>query len=313
MVDSSRAADSYNEVARRRTGDLSSKETPFRFFSNYVKKCLIQFALDHIKHKAGRRNALVLDLASGRGGDIGKWLHSQSPELSFATKNLPPERLVRAAFLECHDVSPECVAAAQKRYSEFSSSAVCKCVFTVSDCFSEEFLRSQLLMSEHYGKYDIVSIQFAFHYACDTLERIDMLLGAIAGALATEGVFIATTVDEETLSQRVREKRTECGGLFAISFDSKPLWEGEKLAVGTKYRFALDGFVDCDEYVVPMAYVRERARHYGMEEVVEFSKPFRSFYADYKGDSSKNKGMYLVRGEMDLATLYRSLCFRKTG
>ncbi|KAH9581932.1 mRNA (guanine-N(7))-methyltransferase domain [Trypanosoma melophagium] len=310
-MQSSRTATSYDEIARKRAGDLSSKETPFRFFNNYVKKTLIQFALDHIKRETSSRDAIVLDLASGRGGDMGKWLHSQSPELNFATAKLPRERLVKTAFLECHDISPECVAESQKRYDKLASGVECKCVFAVSDCFSEEFLCHQLPSSDHYGKFNVVSIQFAFHYACDSLERIDMLMAAIAGALCPGGVFIATTVDDEILAERVRENKMEYKGLFALQFDTEPQWDGTLLSVGTKYRFALDGFVDCDEYVVPLSYVRQRAKHYDMEEVVEFSKPFQSFYADYKSDSSKNKGLYLVRGEMELATLYRSLCFQK--
>nr|CCC93609.1 putative mRNA capping methyltransferase [Trypanosoma congolense IL3000] len=304
-------AASYNEVVRKRTGDMTSKETPFRFFSNYVKKNLIQYALDHIKHVAGRREAIVLDLASGRGGDLGKWIHCQSPELCFATSKLPRERLTKAVLVECYDVSPESVAEAQRRYETMAPGTECRCSFTVKDCFSEEFLLRELPLSSNFGKYDVVSIQFAFHYACDTLERIDMLMAAIAGALAPEGVYIATTVDEEVLAERIAAERLKSEGLFSINFDTKPHLESGGLPVGSKYRFSLNGFVDCDEYVVPLEYVRSRAKHYGMEEVVEFSKRFESFYEVYRKDYSKNKGLLLVRGEMELATLYRTLCFRK--
>ncbi|PWV20233.1 cap guanine-N7 methyltransferase [Trypanosoma cruzi] len=114
-----------------------------------------------------------------------------------------------------------------------------------------------------------------------------MLMAAIAGALASNGVFIATTVDDEVLAERVREKRTESTGLYALHFDSEPVWEGDRLAVGTKYLFELEGFVDCEEYVVPASYVRERAYYYGLEEVTEYSKTFRSFYEEYKKDSPK--------------------------
>lgn len=311
LMESLRTAASYDQVVKKRAGDMKSKETPFRFFSNYVKKCLIQCALDHIKVTTGRRDAIVLDLASGRGGDLGKWLHCQSPELSFATAKLPRERLTKAAYVECYDVSPECIAEAESRYKKIAPDTVCRCSFTVKDCFSEDFLLRELPLTQHFGKFDIVSIQFAFHYACDTLERIDMLLGAIAKALAPEGVFIATTVDEEVLAKRVAANRMESKGLFSIHFDSEPQFEYDRLVVGTRYRFILYGFVDCDEYVVPLDYVRDCAKQHGLEEMVKFSKHFGSFYETYKDDPSKNKERYLVGGEMELATLYRSLCFRK--
>ncbi|ESL10121.1 mRNA capping methyltransferase [Trypanosoma rangeli SC58] len=315
MAEGLRAAASYDDIAKKRAGDMTSKESPFRFFNNYVKKRLIQFALDHLKYEAGCSSVKVLDLASGRGGDIGKWLYCQSPELSFVTAKLPRDRLTKVSFLDCYDVSSECIAEARRRYKAIASDAVCDCdcVFTVKDCFSDEFLRGQLPASENFGKFDIVSIQFAFHYACGTLERIDMVMAAIAGALAPNGVFIATTVDDKVLAERVQRKQTESSGLFSLCFDSGPVWEGDKLAVGTKYHFALEGFVDCDEYVVPASYVCERAMHYGMEEVTEFSTTFQSLYEGYKKNRNINKGRYLVGGALELVTLYRTFCFRKVG
>lgn len=312
MGRSSKTAASYDEISRKRAGDLESKETPFRFFSNYVKKTLIQCALDHLKYKVGCSSVKVLDLASGRGGDLGKWLYFQSPELSFATARLPRERLTKATVLDCFDVSSECIAEAKRRYESLKTKSECVCSFTVRDCFSEEFLRHELPLLENYGKFNVVSIQFAFHYACESTERIDMLLSAIAGALAPNGIFIVTTVSDEALSECVRNTQTEDGKLFAVQFDSDPVWDGKLLAVGTKYRFVLEGFVDCDEYVVPLQYVRESAKNCGLEEVADFSKSFGAFYDKYKNDWSKNKGLFLVRGEKELAMLYHSFCFCKT-
>ncbi|KAG8344997.1 putative mRNA capping enzyme [Trypanosoma vivax] len=306
-----KTAASYDAIAKMRAGDRCSKERPFRFFNNYVKKALIQCALDHVKHRAGQRDAIVLELASGRGGDLGKWLYCQSPELSFATSKLPRERLSKAVFVDCYDISHECIAEAASRYEQLGKGQECQCSFSVRDCFSEEFLLHELPASENYGKFDIVSIQFALHYACSTMESIDRLLGAISRAMTPVGIFIATTVDEDALAARVSAKQIGPRGLFAIHMEGEPQWDGNKLAIGTKYRFELEGFVDCDEYVVPLTFIRDRARHYGMEELTEFSKPFESFYVEYKNNSSKNKGLYLTRNELELIMLYRSLCFRK--
>lgn len=319
MAQNNEAASSYDAVTRRRQGDLSSKEVPYRHFNNYVKKSLIQFALDSVhRSHPEQTGAAVLDLASGRGGDVGKWLFMRSPQHGTAASS---SVVLHATYYECYDISPESINEAQRRFESFSGQHDCEASFHVADCFSSAFLTTDLRQSAYYGRFAVVSVQFAFHYACKDDESIRQLMEAVAGALEPGGVFIATTVDHEALSHCVKEGKCE-NSLYHIQLESTPLWEccGEGastsevlLQTGTRYHFRLEGFVDCPEYVVPLTLVRDCAGANGMSECTAMSRPFNEFLREYQADWKKHKGNgpKITPAERELVTLYRTMCFIK--
>lgn len=295
----------YDSVTRCQDGDMSSSKTPFRAFNNYVKKNLIQIALDTVrKGNSTLQNAAVLDLASGRGGDIGKWFFSKSATL--------PE--LRVSHYHCFDISPESVKEAERRYLSFSGSEV-QATFEVADCFSDTFLEERLPLLPHCRQYSVVSIQFALHYACDTEAHIEKVIKAISESLQDGGVFIATTVDEDSLSSYVRQNKKN--SLFTIQLNEPVEWvcpfgsKNPRLKIGMKYHFQLEGLVDSPEYVVPIMMVRKYASIYGLVELPEASKSFDAFFADYTTSWNNTRRLELSEDEKALIHLYCSLCFVK--
>ncbi|GET93072.1 mRNA capping methyltransferase, putative [Leishmania tarentolae] len=314
-----KAAAAYDNVTRKRKDDWSSQQVAFRHFANFVKKTLIQYSLDCVLSNATAspsEGAAVLDLASGRGGDIGKWLFMRSP--AHSNPHAPSDAL-HTSFYDCYDVSVECITEAERRYKETIAAIErppqCRASFTVADCFSESFLRVTLPSSPRCGCYNVVSIQFAFHYACKSLDLIRDVLFAVSHALTPGGVVIITTVDIAMLSKRAAEGMLG-NELYSISF-SNPLEytmasNGSALLVaGTEYHFRLDGFVDCPEYVVPYDSVVEIAREARLLLCERMSKPFSEFVLDYSTNWKANKGNRLSQAELELVTLYRTLCFVK--
>lgn len=310
------AAISYSEVTRNRKDDMRSKEVPFRHFNNYIKKMLIQFALDTCRQNANHTAGVsVLDLGSGRGGDIGKWLYSQSPALGVSTAKLPRSEVVRTSYYEGYDISSECIAEAQRRYDSFDMPEKCPATFSVADCFTEQFLRLDLRKSPHFGMFDIVSVQFAFHYACRSRKSIRSVMEGIAAALKKGGVVIITTVDYRELSKRVCCQQMS-NSLYSLSLTDTPKWEsgpgGEQLlTLGTEYHFQLDGFVNCSEFVVPLPFVYDDAIECGLRECSNMSGPFERFLPSYESNWKLSKGNKLSGDERELVTLYRTLCFEK--
>lgn len=319
MSQGNAAATSYDAVTRQRKGDWSSQQVAFRHFNNFVKKTLIQFALDRVAANASASPAVgasVLDLGSGRGGDIGKWFFMRSP----AQGNLrAPASVLHTAVYDCYDVSTECISEAEQRCKEMVAAADrpprCSASFTVADCFAEPFLREKLPRSPHFGRYNVVTIQFAFHYACRSAELIRSVLTVIADALAPGGVVLITTVDIATLSARAAAD--ELGGdLYRITFPEPPQYvttaDGTAvLATGTEYHFHLEGFVDCAEYVVPYETVVQAAAEAQLRLCPSVSKPFADFVRDYSANWKVNKGNKLSAAELALVTLYRAICFEK--
>lgn len=316
------AAVSYDDVTRQRKDDRSSQQVAFRHFNNFVKKSLIQFALDRLATSgaAGDAGAAVLDIASGRGGDVGKWVYSQSrAKMAGAPSTAGVAAAVKTSHYDCFDVSPECVREAERRFTELVASSDkpvhCSASFAVADCFADSFLKQTLPSSPLFGRYHVVTIQFAFHYACQSPALIRDVLTAISNALVPGGVVLITTVDAEVLSQRAAEGRLS-NELYTITFPEPPQFDAtengaRRLAPCSKYHFHLDGFVDCAEYVVSAELVTSIAKEVQLSVCEAMTKTFAQFVSEYASNWKLNKGNKLTPSEYELVTLYRSICFEK--
>jgi mRNA (guanine-N7-)-methyltransferase len=315
------AAACYDRMALQHAKDHASSETPFRHFNNFVKKALIQTALDNARAN-NVSNAAVLDLASGRGGDLMKWCFGQSPKLSKATAKLTRKELTKASEYYCYDISPQSIQGAQQRAEESLSDAQAKdmrCTFEVANCFDESFLQETLSKHPKFGGFDIITVQFAFHYACSNEERVRMVLRYCFGALAPGGLFVATMVNSEKVRAAVDfATGVVKGGKFEIEFrpaaqseemtEPRPAFNAQSLHLGAQYRFLLEGFVDCDEFFVPIEDLRRVASEVGFEE--DAGKPFDTYISAYRIDP---KSLALSADDRELTSLYRTVLLRKPG
>lgn len=296
---------SYDAITKSHQG--KNETAPFRSFNNFVKKNLIRSSLDIVSSNFSKSKAVrVLDLASGRGGDIGKWFNARS-------NGIPPARV---QVYDCFDVSSESIKEAERRYQQIASKYKVKASFQVADCFGDEFLEHQLPQMPLYGKYQIVSIQFAFHYACENQDRIQKVMKAIVGALDVGGVFIATTVDEHVLTEYVRNANED--SLFSIQLLQESVnWvtdsttEKPLLPVGSQYHFRLNGFVDSPEFIVPQKLVSKIALINGLNEWKELSQPFSFFLEQFNATKEQEEIGSLSSAELELVKLYKTLCFVK--
>jgi mRNA (guanine-N7-)-methyltransferase len=307
------AAACYDKMALKHATDHASAETPFRHFNNFVKKSLIQSALDNT-HANRVTNASVLDLASGRGGDLMKWVYVQSPKLSKATAKLKRNEITKASAYHCYDISHESIHAAKQRSEESLTSEQANelhCTFSVANCFDEAFLKGELSNHPLYGKFDIITVQFAFHYACSDEDRVRMVLGYCFRALAPGGVFVATVVNSDKVRAMVDlSTGVVHGAKFQIQFRNIDTHPGDAglLHLGAPYRFFLEDFVDCDEFFVPIEDLRRIASAVGFED--ESGKPFDAFIPSYRLDP---KSLVLSADDKELTSLYRVVVLRRPG
>lgn len=252
-----------------------------------------------------------------------KWCFGQSPKLSKSTAKLTRKELTKASEYHCYDISPQSIEGARQRAEESLSDAQAKemsCSFEVANCFDESFLQETLSQHSKFGAFDIITIQFAFHYACSSDDRVRMVLRYCLAALAPGGLFVATMVNSEKVRAAVDVTTGVVnGGKFKIEF-RRPLGDGtsepselppfqaSSLQLGAQYRFFLEDFVDCDEYFVPIEDLRRIASEVGFEEDV--GKPFDTYINAYRMDP---KNLVLSADDKELTSLYRTVLLRKPG
>lgn len=226
------------------------------------------------------------------------------------------------AFTVCHVNFYSRQAA--ERFNSIDSTTF-RPLFLVGDCFS-------VRLAEFYPaetEFDIVSCQFAMHYAFETETRVRQMLLNVTERLRPGGFFIGTTPDANVLVRKLRaiDGLTIGNGVFKIDFDSRfsskvfPITGG---SYGIRYNFSLDSNVeDCPEYLVHFPSFQELAKEYQLELILycnfhEFYNEFTSGeYKDFR-DLFQRMGVLDEQGtispdEWDAIYLYVAFAFKKVG
>ncbi|CAH8630153.1 unnamed protein product [Heterobilharzia americana] len=182
--------------------------------------------------------------------------------------------------------------------------------FYVADC--SEVILPQVLPSG--ALYDLVSCQFALHYAFESVHQARRILSNVSSVLQENGHFIAsipnayeivrranTVLNEQpqkstpesivkeikfgnsvysvtfpTSSFSIRRTKNDKGDVNQLKF---PLF-------GAKYNFHLDGVVDCPEYVVYPPLLDKLAADYGLiptQKPTSFAKNFHATLISRQG------------------------------
>lgn len=290
----------YNERADR--GLKRRRESPIlalRNLNNWIKSVLI----DEFLVVTNRKDAAVLDLCGGKGGDLTK----------FA--KLGVGRVLLA------DVAEQSVKDAQKRFKDA----------TLRGNFNPivDFMACDCHLPMTFGpavKFNLVSCQFALHYSFATEERAKGLLSNAAARLVHGGYLIGTLVDSRVVKQRLAEaKHTEFGNsVYRVCMTAVPVSDekASKTTFGKEYRFTLvDAVTDCPEFLVDFDALVGLAKSIGFELAL-----FANF-ADYvamRSDPVKfpawaellkrtMAGASLSKDERQVASLYCVFAFRFLG
>lgn len=166
----------------------------------------------------------VLDLACGKGGDLGKWTIHQRKIENYVGIDVARGSLVDAA------------KRARQMCSKKNSSLLRKCTFTLADLgedvpgrkrnrsavemqklptwslqteSSDEGNSEPIFLPKEGGgiaetdKFDVVSIQFAIHYMMSTRKRARRFFHTVSSLLEIGGNLIATTIDARVVIEKL--------------------------------------------------------------------------------------------------------------
>ncbi|ACI64335.1 predicted protein [Thalassiosira pseudonana CCMP1335] len=228
------AADAfYSGLTRSLDTRADSRLYHMRAFNGWVKATQIAeldpdtFAASSTSggRKRSRRSPMrVLDLACGKGGDLGKWtLHQRGVE-NYVGVDVARGSLVDAAVR------------ARQMTKKGRGNALKRCTFTLADLGedvpgrkrSKNAKRMQELLSwnmqsetsedQRYDpkfaaiegggisesdKFDVVSIQFAIHYMMSTRKRARRFFHTVSSLLEVGGNLIATTIDARVVVEKL--------------------------------------------------------------------------------------------------------------
>lgn len=269
----------YNNISN---GGLQERDGSrilyMRNCNNWIKSMLIQ------KYIAKRKEDMpedapfhVLDLGSGKGGDLLKWKKAD------------------ISYLICADIAATSLKHAEERYQEIKErhrrqrdpGRIFQAEFIAADCTR---VRLKELFKYPNMKLDLVSCQFAFHYSFESLSQARCMLRNAAECLVPGGFFIGTTPDANELVRRVRKAPGLKFGndVYHIEFSGSketfPLF-------GARYMFHLEGVVDCPEFLVNFDVLEELAKEFDLKLVYKerFEDCFEHFKNDPEGRVLLNK------------------------
>lgn len=204
---------------RRKSDILALRE-----LNNWVKSELILACV--------RLNDFVLDLACGKGGDLPKWKEARVGAYCGVDVAL---RSVRSDARSRYNLGKHKFPAA----------------LFVADCFGADLPRALL---PAFGTFDVVSCQFALHYAFATEARARRAIANVAALLRPGGVFVGTTADADALVRKLRAARGARFGndVYSVSFGAGgKVFPSERGPFGHAYSFTLSESVDgVEEYLV---------------------------------------------------------------
>lgn len=314
------AAAFYNQLQRRAQSDRAdSLLFHMRALNNWVKSILIN-------EYSSREGDRVLDLACGKGGDLMKW----------TKRNL--------ALYVGVDIAQKSLEDAVERFTSVSrggrggdSRNKTEVQFIQGDLGVADLLRDEMhcwserdgwrdavpLPNSAIGSFNVVSVQFSFHYMFGDADRANRFFATVHELLADGGVMIATTVDSNKLLMKyyqglrppekeqedqaanksdvsiVDEKERE---VCCIRFDAATRGQlsgpdaAAEGAFGLRYNFTLrdrveeneEGgqAVDVPEYLVPDDLLSKLLREHGFELLLK--QNFHRFITQRK-DQDRNR------------------------
>lgn len=252
-------AEHYNQ---RKDSDLSerwkSRNLYQKNFNNWIKSVIIGTTLQSVREGKGRDYGVdVMDMCSGKGGDLLKW------------------KIGNIHKLVCIDIADVSVEQSKSRYEDLKkrNNRLFEAEFITADCTKT---RVKDLFAKATEKFDIVSSQFCFHYCFESLPQARVMMKNASESLKEGGYFIGTTIDSNAMLKRLRaeEGMTFGNEVFKVKFDLEdkhniPLFSA-------RYHFYLEGSVDCPEFLVYFPLMKKLAEEAGLELV--FNKSFKDFY-----------------------------------
>jgi len=263
----------YNRISNKSMEERRhSMSINIRNANNFVKLCLMKAYINPSDR--------VLELGVGKGGDLKKYQSLDVAEVYGV------------------DIANRSILDALKRARE--TMVEFKLVLKIKDCFGTELDLKQ--------EFNIVSLQFTFHYCFGSEKNVGITLSNIAKHLKTGGMALITLPWKDEIIRR-RE-----GGWLSNSFYSIRFKDVSDEIYGNAYYYTLvDSVNDCLEYLVDIPTVETKAGERGLEilKCVSFQSFLEESCTLYPWLYRRMVPAELTEEEREVIYLYQILVLRK--
>jgi len=243
-----------------------------RRYHNYIKRQLIEtFA-----YKADS----LLDLASGKGGDLQKWIDN------------------KIRRVDGYDIHEPSVMEARRRLLDARTQAQ-----NISVTFTVKDLSRDVLPKNENGQYDVVTSMFAFHYFFKSYETLDTIITTIDNNLKVDGIFVCCLFDGSRVEDKINK------GFLGDKFNVRHKDHKDRKDVGNRIGVLLKDTVlddETDEYIVDYNFFVNimKKRGYDLIETKTFDEQYEAWEKNQKG--------YMNKFEKEVSFLNRYYVFKKS-
>uniref|UniRef100_A0A6C0I9Z7 mRNA (guanine-N(7))-methyltransferase n=1 Tax=viral metagenome TaxID=1070528 RepID=A0A6C0I9Z7_9ZZZZ len=299
----------YQKIVKLRRNE--STVIQMRDFHNWIKLMLININLNN-------GNKSLLDISTGRGGDLMKWKKAGLTDV-FAFD---------ISYESINSTDPE-NPGAKERLKNLKGYNV-NVQFEVGDAAqpsNELFSKIKSFKKE----YSLVSCQFALHYYFSTETALRNVLILVSNSLKKGGYFFGTTMDSVKVKEYLGTSKSIDRKLYSITREY-PL--KLKSPFGNKYTFTINDTYDktnyfntmgvSTEYLVDFNVLNKIAAEYNLFPVnlnifEKYKKsfvpiesniiPFESIFQIYRYTENYKKEITL--DQLEISFLNSTFCFQK--
>lgn len=214
-----------------------------RRFHNWIKRIMID---EGLKNEKLNKNIKLLDLCSGKGGDIHKWIDNN------------------IRYVEGYDIDTQSIKECILRYNKMRQKPVSK-------NFDFNFYHKDLTKTnvESNENFDLITCFFAIHYFCESEETINKFVKNFTN-LKEGGKILVTTLCSEKLKEINYSYATD-------DLIIKPVIPGKSISVFIK-NTVLEK--ETQEFIVDKDVLIKIMEKNGF--VLEDTKTFGDYYQDWK-------------------------------
>lgn len=215
------AADAfYSGLTRSLDTRADSRIFHMRAFNGWVKATQIQECNPRTKTNVGK-GLRVLDLACGKGGDLGKWAHHKRGMQNYVGVDVARGSLKDAAIrvrkmrrrlglcsFSCADLGHDVPG----RLRSSKHTKMQKLLTWSLQGESEHEQKDPVFENVRGGgisledKFDVISVQFAIHYMMQTRQRARRFFHTASELLEVGGNLICTTIDARIVLERLMDQ-----------------------------------------------------------------------------------------------------------